>query len=388
MQTTPQSPTSTTLGTDIKMAFTTSSDSIIIRATLTKKGKKLLSRGKFKIAKFALGDDEVDYRLYNANTADVISDYRPALENTKIIEALKDTDSNIQFGLNSFDAGVLYLDEQQLRLLNGRQPHAFIEFLPVLVKNTKTTYAPTIRNDKYYLSVNDETTKILNDNINNFYFLETNDYEKIKIVVESGITLPLDASGKLLDNVSRILPTMLEREKHILEKFLLDEDLIVNVDNRLIKSIVGIQQTSQFENYASGEKIINFSTELVESPAISYESGFDYYAAFLLKCVPNLMMLHEDFGDLRNLEQLKYSNLNGPRGSVTAFNVVADNELKINSTGVRDSRFTQFGTLNTAVFDEIPTMKFDYIDTTIYIIGTTSNARLQIPLRIIRYAGT
>ena len=42
------------------MAFLKSADTILIKATLTEKGKKLLSRGQFKIAKFALGDDEVD----------------------------------------------------------------------------------------------------------------------------------------------------------------------------------------------------------------------------------------------------------------------------------------------------------------------------------------
>ena len=50
------------------MAYQKTSDTIIINATLTDKGKKLLSRGKFKVAKFALGDDEIDYELFNAET--------------------------------------------------------------------------------------------------------------------------------------------------------------------------------------------------------------------------------------------------------------------------------------------------------------------------------
>lgn len=45
------------------MAYLKTSDSIVIHATLTDKGKKLLSRGNFKIAKFAFGDDEIDYSL-------------------------------------------------------------------------------------------------------------------------------------------------------------------------------------------------------------------------------------------------------------------------------------------------------------------------------------
>ena len=83
----------------------------------------------------------------------------------------------------------------------------------------------------------------------------------------------------------------------------------------------------------------------------------------------------------------KFSNINGPRGSVTAFNVKTDQELQVNSTGTRDSRFVEFGLLEQVLFNEMPTRKFDYIDTTIYIVGATTNSSIQIPLRIIRYAG-
>ena len=40
--------------------------SITVDAILTKKGRELLARGQneFKITKFALADDEVDYNLY------------------------------------------------------------------------------------------------------------------------------------------------------------------------------------------------------------------------------------------------------------------------------------------------------------------------------------
>ena len=362
------------------MAYTTSSDSIIIRATLTKKGKKLLARGKFKVAKFALGDDEVDYRLYNATVAAEKSDYKPALKNTKIIEALKDTDKNIQFGLDSYDGGILYLTRDQITELGSRKPHAFIEYLPILVKNTKTTYAPTLRDNKYYVSVNDETTRLLIDNVPSFNFLEANDYEKIKIVVESGIHTghPVRSPGPA---------SIQNRDILLVKKFLLDHDFIVNADNRLIKSIVGIQQESQFENYAnSTEKVVNFSTALNESPAVSLHNMHDYHASFLLKGIPNLVQRFLGTADSGTGGD-DISNLKGPRGTVVAFNVVVDNKLKINSTGVRDSRFSDFGTLNTAIFNEIPTRKFDYIDTTIYIVGATSNSGLQIPLRIVRYAG-
>ena len=366
------------------MAFIKSADTILIKATLTEKGKKLLARGKFKIAKFALGDDEIDYRLYNAEFNDD-DGYEPALKNAKLLEAFKDPNNNIQFGLNSYDSGILYLTDTELKSLDGKAPHAFIEYIPALIKNTKTTYAPTIRQNRYYLSVNDETTTILNKNLPNFQFLEVNDTEKKKIIIESGIKT--GRSTSLTDDLAT-RATKANRENLILKKFLLDEDFLVQADNRIVSSVIGIQQSSQFENFQSGEAIINFSTENKSSTAISLDSGFDYFATFLIKGIPNLMMSYDFISDVAGVSDKKeYSNLSGPRGSVVAFNIKTDQQLQVNSTGTRDSRFVEFGTLENALFSEMPTRKFDYIDTTIYIVGATTNSSVQVPIRIIRYAG-
>mgnify|MGYP001490412013 CR=1 FL=1 len=377
------------------MAFTTTSDSIIIKASLTEKGKKLLARGNFKIAKFALGDDEVDYRLYNAVEASTAG-YVPALKNARLIESLKDGNSNIQFGLNSYDDGVLYLTIDEIESLEDDTPHAYMTHLPVLVKNTKTNYAPTTRDEKYYLSVNDETTQLIRQNIKGFNFLEVNDFDKTKIIIESGI----NNTGT---DDEHLTPTPSNREQMILKKFLLDEDFMVQADNRLISGIVGIQQTSQFENFESGESIINFNTSLSTSPAISLDANFEYFANYLTKGIANLMMdidLSTEIvvEDLMSIDPVScgltkstsanFSNLKGPKGSIVAFNPLMDPQLQTNSTGARDERYSQFGTLESAIFSEMPTRKFDYIDTTIYIVGTATNSTLQVPLRIVRYVGT
>ena len=44
-------------------------NTIIVDAALTKKGREALARqdGSFRITQFALGDDEIDYTLFNEN---------------------------------------------------------------------------------------------------------------------------------------------------------------------------------------------------------------------------------------------------------------------------------------------------------------------------------
>ena len=53
------------------MAFLDNSGDIILDAVLTDTGRLRLSQGdgSFKITKFALGDDEINYGLYDKNHA-------------------------------------------------------------------------------------------------------------------------------------------------------------------------------------------------------------------------------------------------------------------------------------------------------------------------------
>ena len=177
------------------MAFLTTSDSIVVFATLTDKGKKLLARGNFKVAKFALGDDEIDYSLFDPAEYHVVDEdesaHRPALLNTKLFEAFKVTDGNIQYGLDSYDDGVLYLTAQEIAEM-GENEHAALMYLPILKSNNKLSSSPTMSGSYYYLSANDETTAKL-DSIEGFKFLSLDRVENVKLIVESGIDVPHNA---------------------------------------------------------------------------------------------------------------------------------------------------------------------------------------------------
>ena len=49
------------------MAFLDNSGDIILDAVLTETGRKRMADGNFKISKFALGDDEINYTQYKKN---------------------------------------------------------------------------------------------------------------------------------------------------------------------------------------------------------------------------------------------------------------------------------------------------------------------------------
>tara|TARA_R110002012_G_scaffold298915_1_gene497617 strand:- start:1698 stop:2366 length:669 start_codon:yes stop_codon:yes gene_type:complete len=66
--------------------------SITVDAILTKRGRELLSRndGSFRITQFALGDDEIDYTLFNENHPNGTQYAAEAIENMPLIEAIPD----------------------------------------------------------------------------------------------------------------------------------------------------------------------------------------------------------------------------------------------------------------------------------------------------------
>jgi len=66
--------------------------SVTIDAILTVKGRELLAQGegKFNITQFALGDDEIDYTLWNTNHPLGTAYYGVIIDNMPILEAVPD----------------------------------------------------------------------------------------------------------------------------------------------------------------------------------------------------------------------------------------------------------------------------------------------------------
>lgn len=77
--------------------------SVTVDAILTLKGRELLARGgnSFKITQFALGDDEVDYSLWNPDHPLGTEYYGTIIENMPITEAIPDETQALKYKLVS-----------------------------------------------------------------------------------------------------------------------------------------------------------------------------------------------------------------------------------------------------------------------------------------------
>tara|TARA_Y100000592_G_C5478313_1_gene323713 strand:+ start:1929 stop:2642 length:714 start_codon:yes stop_codon:yes gene_type:complete len=75
--------------------------SVTVDAILTKRGRELLAQGdgSFNITKFALADDEIDYRLYDFSHTNGSNFYGEAIERLPLLEAFPDDDAAMRYRL-------------------------------------------------------------------------------------------------------------------------------------------------------------------------------------------------------------------------------------------------------------------------------------------------
>ena len=81
--------------------------SVTVDAILTKKGREKLAKGEgqFRITKFALGDDEIDYNLYDVTHPNGSNFYGEAIENMNLLEAVPDQNLSLRFKLTDVSNG-------------------------------------------------------------------------------------------------------------------------------------------------------------------------------------------------------------------------------------------------------------------------------------------
>ena len=100
------------------MAFLDNSGDIILDAVLTDTGRFRMARGDFRISKFALGDDEIDYSLFNKNHPSGSAYYDLEVLRTPLMEALTNNTSTMKSKLLTITrTNILHLPV--LKLLDG-----------------------------------------------------------------------------------------------------------------------------------------------------------------------------------------------------------------------------------------------------------------------------
>ena len=352
------------------MAFLDNSGDIILDAVLTDLGRKRMAEGNFRITQFTLGDDEIDYSLYNKNHPSGSAFYDLEILQTPIFEAFTRENSNINYGLLTFDG------------------NSELFYLPKLALNQKTTNNPNTAVESsgiVYLAVNTETYNTLKDPAKGT--LNTN-----QVILESDTNFFFSFETGI-DNSNDPAGTAKDRQDFLINTGLLDNEFSLVCDSRFITSVLPIKRDSVFSFSPDDKPEVSIGLDskslapLGGGPALGgpMSMGGLGQRTYIVPSIDNKVF---DQGT-NTVAATSLSEINGPRGRLTAFNFGLAGDLKAGTAGSTPSKFTLYGRTAVATSD-LPGVggseTYDILDTIVYVRGTTTGANTQLIVRLIRQA--
>ena len=344
------------------MAFLDNSGDIILDAVLTDLGRKRMAEGNFRITQFALGDDEIDYSLYNKSHPSGSAYYDLEILQTPIFEAFTRENSNINYGLLTFDG------------------NTDLFYLPKMVLNQKTSIVTTAIQETsgiVYLAANQVTFNTLAaaGGLGRNQVSKEGDTSR-QFVFETGIDNSNDPAG-----------TQQDRKSYLVDTGLLDNEFTLACDGRFLTSVSPIEPSSMFEYPPDSATItVNIQLQRRTLAPLAGGAGVTGQRIYILPSIANKVF---DQGAGSSTAATTVSEINGPRGQVTAFNFGIAPDLKVGVTGATPSKFSLYGRTAVAT-SELPGIAgsetYDIIDTIVYLNGNTTGANTQLIVRIIRQA--
>ena len=340
------------------MAFLDNSGDIILDAVLTDVGRRRMAQGNFRITKFSVGDDEIDYALYNKEHPSGSAYYDLEIMQTPILEAFTQINANINYGLVSYPRqDLLYMP---IARLNEKS------FSQRIVKRSGAQNVIYLADDtKSDTSGNRTSTKLVTSGAPKESVLISNNLSERAVVVETGI------------DSSDILSSVQAQTVYITSVGLLDRAFLVRFDRRFISNIAGIAAGGLFSNSSRTGGVLNFSLKTISD--VRNSQVIRNHAESIISATPTQVFADFNSGTGTDDTSGNFSVITGPRGAFTAFN------MGINPN-IPQADYIRFGTTSNDLFGD--GVLYDFIDTTVYLRGNSSYASLQVPIRIIKLAAS
>lgn len=327
------------------MAFLDNSGDIILDAVLTDAGRKRLAQGDgtFRIVKFALSDDEIDYSLFNKSHPSGSAYYDLEIMQTPILEAFTNNTSSLKHKLISMS---------QTNLL----------FLPVIKLNSNGSK----NTGSQFKAINETTLK------------------------DSGVFTPI-ANGVHDGSGVFVIPA----DDATAARFLETDDLSHNLSSRSgIRVVQGIDSdemsfrremaSNQFETQyiiQADYRMLMLKTTGGQMKAESYIDDDMIASYYLSRNIDGEMVKNIDYDrgtdDASNLLSEQEKIIKGPMGTVCEFNFSTSQEIQTST-----SLFDELGgqTMNLTDGED-----YTYIDTNVRVSGATTGSSIDIPIRIMKH---
>jgi len=325
------------------MGFLDNSGDIILDAVLTDTGRMRLAKGdgSFKVDKFALSDDEIDYGLYDKNNASGSAYYDLSILQTPVLESFTNN-------MSSMKSRLLTINDNDLL------------YLPVIKLFTQSGAGSEQNANGYFVIPVDKTT------------VETGFGNSLGAGILNGYR-PSDDPARIETNQG--LNTNELAKEDPLSDQLVENQYIIQIDNRLgqifpsADNVTSVTSTNAASNIQLSPATFAFLDD--DGIANYYFVGGD-----------------QGRGYVNNLRSTEASSIAGPRGTKMGFRIGASLELR-NSSFL----FDQLGTVGTATIvnsstsgnNLVPgTNAYKFIDSTIRIAGVNTGYSLDIPVRFVK----
>tara|TARA_B100000131_G_scaffold52353_1_gene47061 strand:+ start:17436 stop:18464 length:1029 start_codon:yes stop_codon:yes gene_type:complete len=339
------------------MAFLDNSGDIILDAVLTDVGRKRMSEGTFRITQFALGDDEIDYRLYNKDHPSGSAYYDLEILQTPILEAFATSNANINYGLASF---------------NGNLNLLYMPTARILDKSITTSGVGVLQStgSVYYVSVNSTTSTALKKAFSlngkgggQFYQRGFSNAQAIHI--ETGISSSNANPPRTVD---------LSNQANFVEaNNLIDSNFDVNVDTRFCTRVRTLDPSTSTWSLTNGTAKLELQPASSAVVASGNRMGLKHYKTAIIPSKVSQIASDEN----ENVDFLDFSVINGPPGVISMVMFIPISDIRSKS-----AKYALYGKTGQNLFGDGNT--YDYIDTIVYIVGKTSGVQLQVPIRFIR----
>ena len=313
------------------MAFQDNSGDIILDVVLTDEGRRRLAQGggQFSITKFALGDDEINYSLFETGSTTALQDL--SILQTPILEAFTNNTSLMKSKL-------LSLANQELL------------YLPVLKLNTQIPGASTYSSDgNFVVAVNKATLDDSDAGTGNSIGIDSSTNQ-----VKSGFLYGLDQGG---DRAGKIVVDSGINSTNVTEidESLIETQFIIEMDHRL-------------------GQLMSVDGKTFPKPVVDD----DYVAVYTLTKTPT-----DPFVKTPSQEDLAdYSTpINGPISTRLSFKIRSSQDLRVSNF-----LFDRIGSSTNSKYTNYAGsgQETKYIDSIIRVTGRTTGYAVDIPVRYVK----
>ena len=311
------------------MAFLDNSGDIILDAVLTDAGRKRMAQGAFKITKFAFGDEEINYSLYNPNDSRGSIYYDRQIMQTPILESFTNNTSTMHSKVITI----------------GR---ANILHMPILTVNAREGLSQNVRKSLdfktgFIMTANEGAQDIFGETIPQGVLFGAGNAANLnpnRIAVDQGIISNGDPSSQVP----------------------IDDDLketryLIQMDHRLLRLHDHVGFARQKVSFVDDDNIAA------------------YFIPFDGRMITDIGTIAPD----ASLQRVNQQIYDGPLGTRFQFRLGAALNIQ-KSTALFDELGP--GSKNTMTINKVT--GFQYLDTLVKITGIGTGYSIDIPIRIVR----